>query len=87
MAAWHRASGPLVVLHRQDVIATALTIALAIPAMTMQRVRRDDAALQLKKLDELQSAGRFVVFPGARNIGERPSGSSSSTPSPITGGM
>jgi len=29
--------------------------------MTMQRICRDDAALQLKKLDELQSAGRFVV--------------------------
>jgi hypothetical protein len=39
----------------------------------MQRVRRDDAALQLKELDEMQSAGRFVVS-RRQHIGERHAG-------------
>ena len=41
--------------------------------MTMQRIRRDDAAFQLKKLDEMQSAGRFVVS-RRQHIDERHAG-------------
>jgi hypothetical protein len=41
--------------------------------MTVQRIRRDDAAVQLKKLDEMQSAGRFVVS-RRQHIGERHAG-------------
>jgi hypothetical protein len=41
--------------------------------MTTQRIRRDDAAFQLKKLDELQSAGRFVVS-GRQHVDERHAG-------------
>src|SRR5260221_7314807 len=51
----------LVVLSRQDVISAPLHDGFRHRAMTMQRIRRDDAAFQLKKLDEMQSAGRFVV--------------------------
>jgi hypothetical protein len=51
----------LVVLYRQDVISATLHDGFRHRAMTMQRIRRDDAAFQLKKLDEMQSAGRFVV--------------------------
>ena len=63
----------LVVLHRQDVISAALDDGIGHPAMTMQRIRGDDAALQLKKLDELQSAGRFVVS-RCQHIGKRHAG-------------
>ena len=57
----------LVVFYRQDVISVALHDGFRHPAMTMQRVRRDDAAFQLKKLDEQQSAGSSL-FPGASTL-------------------
>src|SRR5712664_2193319 len=62
-----------VVLHRQDVISAALDDGFRHLAMTMQRIGRDDAALQLKKLDELQSADRFVVS-RCQHIGKRHAG-------------
>src|SRR5467141_4892941 len=63
----------LVVLYRQDVISAAPHDSFRHPAMTMQRICRDDAALQLKKLEELQSAGRFVVS-RRQHIDERHAG-------------
>jgi transposase-like protein len=63
----------LVVLHRQDVISAALHDSFRHPTMTMRRIRRDDAALQLKKLDEMQGASRFVVS-RRQHIGKRHAG-------------
>src|ERR1700730_10836296 len=51
----------LVVLYRQDIISAAPHNSFRHPAMTMQRLRRDDAALDVKKLDEVQIGVTFVV--------------------------
>jgi hypothetical protein len=54
----------LVFLHPQHVISTALYDGFRHSTMTMQCIRRNDAPLQLKKLDELQ-APATSLFPGA----------------------
>jgi hypothetical protein len=65
--------GRLIVLYRQDIVATAVCDRLGHGAMAVQGIGRHHAALELDQFDQLQGSGGFVVV-GRQRVGQRHAG-------------